>query len=839
MDDQAIDDPGAAPSAAQESITIEIGGGARNCSFIFNVTEGDSYSDIIYVNETSGERTGLIYSVLSPASAGAMNRAAEWGALLAVQDFNLRNIPTSVMDANKNMTEIGAHAGDCNLRLRIQFDTYDNLMGLGTDYQENVLLLNESFQQPMAILGAVSSEASALLATLGAVAVQPYLGVGQRCDVSWTFPALKILNISPCSSSVALDDRNRFPYFARAIPFDAVDAEALCRYLMSIGVTQLAVLYHLDLYNGQFYDNGMKQAASKHNITLHGFSFGDFTVSMRQAVEWLYETPLRYVYCAGQLGEWSHLLRLLHEYGMLGRETSRGKEYAWFFSASLTLDIQGGSLPVDVLSYLNGTALISLQTPKKAMEIQRQQFQKASKDASFQQMWRESHSQASDAVGLFRNGSVSLQVPEPSLLALLTYDSVLAVGLAACQVNATRFPSVKVHDKLRGLSFTGLTGKVELDQVTASRRPYSVAYSIQNVWYDAYTNDTTLLPSIEVRPGLDNELGVFVHQPLIYPSGSTVPPESVESLSANSVQGVPPGLLLFLWGLIAIAIICSVGCAVWTVLQRNHPKVRAAQPIFLFCLCCGTFLVALSTIFVTWGEPMSVSALDAACIADPWFLSIGLTTIFAALFSKIWRIDRVYRNARAFRRVTVRARDVLWPFLILLAVNLVILIVWTILFPTKWTEVTLDKDPYGRVTSVRYTCYPEQDAYEGSMACLYVLLAVSAFALLLLNIVSYRARHLPSEFNETTYIGMTNLILLEALVICLPLIMASRGQRAGFIATRTLLNFVICLGVLLPTFIPKFIVDTRDKDQRLVRTVSPLQTKADVSVLQKESPLVV
>jgi gamma-aminobutyric acid type B receptor len=191
-----------------------------------------------------------------------------------------------------------------------------------------------------------------------------------------------------------------------------------------------------------------------------------------------------------------------------------------------------------------------------------------------------------------------------------------------------------------------------------------------------------------------------VLQPLIFPSGtSDTPPPLTGTVTA--VEEVPVPLQVFLWLLFAVSAIFSVSCGIWTVKHRNNPKVRASQPIFLVCLCCGTFILSFSGFFVTWNYPyFSDEALNAACIADPWFLSFGLTTIFSALFSKIWRVHRVYRSAQRFRRVKVRVRDVLWPFVILMTLNLIILTVWTTLFPLKWTSVPLSKDVYDRVTAV-------------------------------------------------------------------------------------------------------------------------------------------
>lgn len=71
-------------------------------------------------------------------------------------------------------------------------------------------------------------------------------------------------------------------------------------------------------------------------------------------------------------------------------------------------------------------------------------------------------------------------------------------------------------------------------------------------------------------------------------------------------------------------------------------------------------------------------------MAFPWLLSIGFTTTFAALFSKVWRLNQVISNSMQMRRVAVKETDVILPFVVLMTANIAVLVAWTIVDPLQW-----------------------------------------------------------------------------------------------------------------------------------------------------------
>lgn len=126
-------------------------------------------------------------------------------------------------------------------------------------------------------------------------------------------------------------------------------------------------------------------------------------------------------------------------------------------------------------------------------------------------------------------------------------------------------------------------------------------------------------------------------------------------------------LVYFGYLLCALITMSSLGFSVWTGLQRKDATVKAAQPPFLIMICVGTLIMGSALIPLSFDDNNnSQVACNRACIAVPWFLSIGFTVCFSALFSKTWRLNKVIFSAQRFQRIIVRPSDVLLPFLGLL-----------------------------------------------------------------------------------------------------------------------------------------------------------------------------
>lgn len=252
--------------------------------------------------------------------------------------------------------------------------------------------------------------------------------------------------------------------------------------------------------------------------------------------------------------------------------------------------------------------------------------------------------------------------------------------------------------------------------------------------------------------------------------------------------------------LMAIIIFSSVGSAAWVVHKRNATVVKVSQPLFLGLICLGT-LVMGSSIFVLGvdDQDWSQRACDRACMATPWLFAIGFSVCFAALFSKIWRLNILMKSAKRFRRITVTVMDVMLPFVSLLLLNVASLLTWTIADPLIWTRVRKGRTESGELESYGH-CQS-----SGSIAAVMLGLVggVNIVALALANIQAYLTRNLHVAYDESRYIGLAMASILQAFMIGVPLLFLADDNPTARYVVRSVLVFVICIAVLGFVFVPK------------------------------------
>jgi len=136
---------------------------------------------------------------------------------------------------------------------------------------------------------------------------------------------------------------------------------------------------------------------------------------------------------------------------------------------------------------------------------------------------------------------------------------------------------------------------------------------------------------------------------------------SVQVMDANKDNHIGK-MAAFGWALSATVIVASCAFAVWTLVNRKMGVVRASQPLFLVLICIGTGIMGSAMIPLGFDDGnASEAGADAACMAVPWLVSTGFTISFAALVSKIWRLNQLFSAARSCTRLKVTEKDVMKP----------------------------------------------------------------------------------------------------------------------------------------------------------------------------------
>lgn len=249
----------------------------------------------------------------------------------------------------------------------------------------------------------------------------------------------------------------------------------------------------------------------------------------------------------------------------------------------------------------------------------------------------------------------------------------------------------------------------------------------------------------------------------------------------------------------ATILLTSMVFAAWVFLYRENRAVKLSQPFFLYIICVGTFIMGIAII------PLSIDDIgpwkemaSKACMCVSWLFFVGFTVSFSAIFSKIWRINKLYRSAEQCERVSISTRDVMIPFAVMLCLNVILLLSLTLISPLEYIRFDTDTlNDYG-------TCSVNSGSNQ------YVTLFLGAFiilvnvgALVMSNVQAYKARHISDELSESAYIALAMISMLQTYIIGIPLlIVVWKEPRAKYILECGMI-FVISMSLLLLIFIPK------------------------------------
>jgi hypothetical protein len=278
--------------------------------------------------------------------------------------------------------------------------------------------------------------------------------------------------------------------------------------------------------------------------------------------------------------------------------------------------------------------------------------------------------------------------------------------------------------------------------------------------------------------GLDATFDVFLR---------VTPDEELNHLGSVRAVGL---------SLMAIAVLTAVLYAVWVYWNRQLRIVKTMQPIFLVTICIGVGVMALAIVPLSIDDGIaSTRGCDMSCMSIPWLLSLGFTLAFSALFSKLWRINKLF-HGQNFRRFKVTERDVLAPFATLFTLNFVVLLTWTLIDPAYWSRRPADGEKWNTFGS----CEVGGTAGEASSI---LLGCFNVGALFLACYQAYKARNISDEFSESKNVGYAVFSWVQVLLVGLPvLFLIDEDNPTARYFLQVALLFVVCMSMLSLIFVP-------------------------------------
>jgi len=243
----------------------------------------------------------------------------------------------------------------------------------------------------------------------------------------------------------------------------------------------------------------------------------------------------------------------------------------------------------------------------------------------------------------------------------------------------------------------------------------------------------------------------------------------------------------------AITSVAIAYCLSWYVFLAKHirhPVIRASTPSFCALIILGAVLMLMSNYFHTLVEH------DSDCSAQLWLLTIGFTLIFSCLFIKTARIWKIFFGSKKLTVVKMKDSDLLVTVAAFLCADIIINAVWEGVDGMNSKFVVPDPN---RKAESYYTC----DYNHTALAFVYTHLAVKCGLLLFGIGLTWAVRNTPSQFNESTYIGLG--IYNVSLIICfvVPILASNAAGRDSYLIRAFAIIFVACSTITL-LYVPKW-----------------------------------
>jgi hypothetical protein len=249
----------------------------------------------------------------------------------------------------------------------------------------------------------------------------------------------------------------------------------------------------------------------------------------------------------------------------------------------------------------------------------------------------------------------------------------------------------------------------------------------------------------------------------------------------------------------AIVFLTSLCFTVFVFINRNRHVIKVMQPVFLLTICLGVTIMASAMIPMGIDDGLvSDRGVDIVCMSIPWLLSTGFTLAFSALFSKLYRINKLFMSSARLRWIVVRSQDVLRPFILLFVLNVGLLIAWTVTDPLEWQRFSIDGqdwDTYGKCVG-------------GITSTIFVSLiaGIDFIALIMMCVQAYQARNISGEFSEAKYIGIAVYSWLQTCLIGVPILfLIDNGNPTALYFIQVALIFVISMSMVSIVFVPVFV----------------------------------
>jgi len=344
-------------------------------------------------------------------------------------------------------------------------------------------------------------------------------------------------------------------------------------------------------------------------------------------------------------------------------------------------------------------------------------------------------------------------------------------------------------EAIKGLTFTGATGKVEFGEsrrFSRNRIRSSVAYGVYN--FRAISSNQTLYYLSEVITG-DTTNGTITESPdgpFIFADGKSIPPELLHDIPImNYLTG---GVQLFGLLFMSLSLFLNLLSTGLVSCYLHRTSIQNAQPVSLYAILLGSTTMVCSILLQSFDESYTTwSNVDTMCKIFPWALMTGFLLAYTALFSKLI----VMKRSDFFSKF-----DIIITCLCALLILAIVAVfcVWVSTEPVAWVREIVDP-----VTLESYGICKR----EGSEH--YTLISLVAILLLCMAYMAFRVKKLPQHFSEARWILFAIVSHIQILFIGLPLLHFIKATETDlYYLISSLLIWLVNFSMVMLIFGPKF-----------------------------------
>ena len=272
----------------------------------------------------------------------------------------------------------------------------------------------------------------------------------------------------------------------------------------------------------------------------------------------------------------------------------------------------------------------------------------------------------------------------------------------------------------------------------------------------------------------------------------------------------------------SVCILACIGLIIAVGLNHKSPVIRAATPSF----CIVTLVGAIAMLTSNYFETLVVN--DAHCSAQVWLLSIGFTLTYSSCFIKTFRIWRIF-GGQKLQVLKMRDADLLMAVGVFVLVDIILNAAWAASVGMHAVRITVD--PIRPAYDYKTCSYP-----PGALAVVYLHLAIKGGMLLFGAGLTFLVRNVPSQFNESSLLGLSIYNTSFAVVFVVPILAVHLGGRETVYLIRGFAIMFISITTVCLLYVPKllllrtklsvakFVAGTRAADNRSNRSDLPTAT---------------